>query len=123
VPPTPIPTLVPATLPPATPTEAAPSGGETPAAVEPPASPAELVEVGQGVYEQNCAVCHNLTDETLVGPGLAGLFDLDQLPNGQPVNDENLAEWITNGGGAMPAVPLPNDELEALIAFLHDATE
>jgi mono/diheme cytochrome c family protein len=81
------------------------------------------VQAGEQVFEANCAVCHNLTAETKVGPGLAGLFEREQLPNGNPVTDENLREWIANGGGAMPAVPLSQDELAQVIAFLHEATQ
>jgi hypothetical protein len=58
-----------------------------------------------------------------VGPGLTGLFDREALPNGNLVNEENLAEWITNGGGAMPGVALADDQMAALIAFLIESTE
>ena len=114
--PTPIPTLAPATLPAATTAPEATTGGE-------PSSPEDLVQAGSQQFEQNCAVCHNLTTEMKVGPGLAGLFDLDQLPNGNPVNDENLKSWILSGGGAMPGVPLTEEQLNAVVAFLKDATQ
>jgi mono/diheme cytochrome c family protein len=125
--PTPIRTLYPATLPavvtqPPSGIEAA--GGEQTA--EPGGAPGggdAAVQAGEQVFEANCAVCHNLTAETKVGPGLAGLFEREQLPNGNPVTDENLREWIANGGGAMPAVPLSQDELAQVIAFLHEATQ
>jgi cytochrome c len=114
--PTAIPTLAPATLPAATPTPAVGAGGE-------PTSPVDPVEAGSQVFEQACAVCHNLTAETRVGPGLAGLFNRDQLPNGNPVNEENLKEWIVTGGGAMPGLPLTEEQLTAVVAFLKDATQ
>jgi mono/diheme cytochrome c family protein len=79
--------------------------------------------LGQEVFQANCSVCHNLNAETKVGPGLAGLFDRAELPNGNPVSDENLKTWIENGGGAMPGVPLPENELEALIVYLENATK
>jgi mono/diheme cytochrome c family protein len=123
--PTPIPTLVPATLPPVAPTES-PSGGEVmptePAGGEPPDT-TDLIQAGSQVFETSCAPCHNLTAETKVGPGLAGLYDRDQLPNGMPVSDENLGEWIRNGGGAMPGLPLTDEQLAQVIAFLKDATQ
>ena len=119
--PTPIRTLYPATLPHVVPPP--PSGTEVAGGDETPEAGDPTVQAGGQVFEQNCAVCHNLTAETKVGPGLAGLFDLDQLPNGNPVTDENLQEWITNGGGAMPGVPLSQDELDQVIAFLHEATQ
>jgi mono/diheme cytochrome c family protein len=80
-------------------------------------------EPGQQVFEVNCSVCHNLNDELKIGPGLAGLFDLTELPNGDPVSDETLGEWITTGGGAMPGVSLAAGDLETLITYLHNATK
>jgi mono/diheme cytochrome c family protein len=109
--PTPIPTLISATL---------------PADYDPPTPPpigAGDAEAGAQVFETYCSVCHSLTAEAGVGPGLAGLFDRDMLPNDQPIGDENLAEWISTGGGAMPGVPLSEGEVEQLIAFLREATQ
>ncbi len=116
--PTPIPTLIPATLPPQ-PTATPPS---TPATEAPPPTPA-TTDQGADLFNDNCSFCHDLGAETKVGPGLAGVFDRDKLPNGQPVNDDALKEWIRTGGGAMPGIPLQDDELEALIAFLKEATK
>ncbi len=117
--PTPIPTLAPATLPVPLPTE--------PAA---PVAPGETApatgggsEAGAQVFEQTCSVCHNLTNEAKVGPGLAGLFELDALPNGNPVDDQNLREWIRTGGGAMPGMPLTDEQLSDVVAFLKEATQ
>ncbi len=125
--PTPIRTLYPATLPavvtqPPSGTQVA-EGDETPEAGGEAGPGDATVLAGEQVFEQNCAVCHNLTAETKVGPGLAGLFERDQLPNGERVTDDNLRVWITNGGGQMPPVPLPEDELNAVIVFLHQATQ
>ena len=44
-------------------------------------------------------------------------------PGGQEVDAEGLADWIRNGGGGMPGVPLADDEMEALIVFLEQATQ
>jgi mono/diheme cytochrome c family protein len=115
--PTPIPTLAPATLP-----------VEAEATTAPQATPTTGGEdrstgTGAQVFEQNCSACHNLTAEAKVGPGLAGLFGKDALPNGDSVNEENLKGWIRNGGGAMPGFLLPDDQLEVLISFMRDATQ
>jgi mono/diheme cytochrome c family protein len=106
--PTPIPTLIPATMP----AESAPTQG---ASTE--------TDPGSGIFDANCSVCHNLTSETKVGPGLAGLFDRSELPNGNPFNEENLKGWIRTGGGVMPSFSFQDNELEALVAFLEDATK
>ncbi len=121
--PTPIPTLAPATLPAATATEPSPEGGVTPAETGMPGEGTGLVDAGGAVFEQHCVVCHNLTAELKVGPGLAGLFEVDQLPSGEPFSEENLRLWIRSGGGAMPGVPLDDADMDALIAFLQDATK
>jgi mono/diheme cytochrome c family protein len=117
--PTPIPTLAPATMPATEATQPPAQTGPAPTAAE----GEDLVEAGNQVFQQNCAFCHNLTAEALVGPGLAGLFELDALPNGNPVNDENLREWILQGGGAMPPIALDDAELDQVIAFLREATQ
>jgi mono/diheme cytochrome c family protein len=117
--PTPIPTLPPATLPVSEATE--PPAQTGPAPTE--GDGGGLVEAGQQVFQQNCAACHNLTAEAKVGPGLAGIFQKETLPNGSTMNEENLGEWILQGGGAMPPVPLNDDQLDQVIAFLKEATQ
>ena len=89
----------------------------------PPEPSQSMADLGSQVYSTNCAVCHNLDATQKVGPGLAGMFDKEALPNGNPITDDNLKEWIQQGGGAMPGVPLPDDELKALITFLEGATQ
>jgi mono/diheme cytochrome c family protein len=116
--PTPIPTLAPATMPVQTATQP-PAAGETAS----PGPTADLVQAGSQVFQQNCAGCHNLTAERKVGPGLAGLFSLSSLPNGNPFNEANLEDWIRTGGRGMPGFSLPDDQMAALIAFLKDATK
>jgi len=106
--PTPIPTLIPATLP-----------------AGPVATVAAQSQSGGGVaiFNTNCSGCHNLTAETKVGPGLGPLFTLAKLPNGKPVNDDNLKQWIHTGGGAMPGFSsLTDDQLNQLLAYLKGAT-
>ncbi|MCP4537928.1 MAG: cytochrome c [Chloroflexi bacterium] len=114
--PTPIPTLPPATLP-AEPAVAPPANEQT--------ETTETTETVDGAqaFDTNCSACHDLSAETKIGPGLAGLFDKETLPDDQPVDDENLKQWILTGGGAMPGMALENDELDALVAFLRDATQ
>lgn len=104
--PTSIPTLIPATLP-----------AEAGSASQPGAGPEE--HPGAAIFDASCLACHNLTAERKVGPGLAGLFERDALPSGNPVTDENLREWIRNGGGAMPGIPLSDSDLDTLLGFLH----
>jgi mono/diheme cytochrome c family protein len=85
-----------------------------------PAGPSS--DQGQVIFSGQCAVCHSLTDEQMVGPGLAGLFDLDTLPDGNAFSEENLKDWILNGGGEMPGFALSEGDMEALILYLKEAT-
>ncbi len=95
---------------------------ETLGSVSSIATPAPDTSAGAAVFEANCAVCHNLTAETKVGPGLAGLFGRSALPNGEPVDEDNLRDWIRKGGGAMPGIKLEDEALDDLIAYLKEAT-
>ena len=91
---------------------------------------------GQQVFATtDCAACHTTNDQKLVGPGLAGLFKpggpklpagvdyKGNLPNGKPINEQNVAEWIKTGGigkiGQMPAhTTLTPEQMTDLIAYL-----
>ena len=84
--------------------------------------PAEEANAGQTVFRTRCASCHYLTDMQQVGPGLAGLFNLETLPDGQAFSEEALVSWIVQGGGAMAGVSLSADEIAILIPYLREAT-
>ena len=103
-------------------TEAPPEPTPTEVKVEPTSVPGEGDAGGKQVFTARCASCHYLSDLDQVGPGLAGLFSLESLSNGEPFSEQALADWILNGGGAMPGQKLNQEELDALIAFLRDAT-
>ena len=81
-------------------------------------------DLSNDTFDTVCAACHNLTSELKVGPGLAGLFDREELPSGKPVNDENLIDWIHTGGGIMPGFPnIEGEQLDSLVGFLKEATK
>jgi len=110
---------------------------------DPNANPVDAAGV---VFRQNCASCHNMNSAKLVGPGLGGLYQPggtvaygEQLPNGKPVNDENVKEWIRLGtvpfqdqhipsldGEEYPVMPgfpqLSEEQLNQLVLWLrvHD---
>jgi mono/diheme cytochrome c family protein len=105
-----------ATAPPTEEPEAKP--GDTPQVATAP------VVVSNETFDTVCFACHNLTSEQKVGPGLAGLFDREELPSGKPVNDENLIDWIHTGGGIMPGFPnIEGEQLDSLVGFLKEATK
>lgn len=84
---------------------------------------------GEQIFKTgDCVACHTTTDQKLVGPGLKGVMDGkgpygDKLPNGKPLNDTNMAEWIKIGGvgkiGQMPGHPdMSAEQLADLVAYL-----
>ncbi len=95
--------------------------------IAPPTAPPS--PPGVYVFKTNgCAGCHATTDQTLVGPGLWGLMagsgaNNGTLPNGKPINDTTVSEWIRVGGlavgGQMPGFAgLSDQDMRDLIAYL-----
>ena len=41
------------------------------------------------------------------------------MPSGAPPTDERLTQVILHGHGTMPATQLSEDQLRALLAYLH----
>ena len=75
---------------------------------------------GKEVFDQ-CSVCHNAdSTEKKIGPGLKGLFKMDKLVNGKPVNEANVRALINEGGNGMPAYKdiLSDQEKDNVIAYL-----
>lgn len=74
---------------------------------------------GKQLFESNCATCHAIDDKKIVGPGLKGIYSKSTLPNGKPVNDANLAQWMKTGDTQMPGNPAINVQDEAnIISYL-----
>lgn len=85
--------------------------------------------------KEQCPMCHTITQDSLVGPGLAGLFSehgptlpvgIDyqgMLPNGRPRTDEHVSDWIRVGGsgkiGFMLGHQLSDAEMADLLAYLR----
>ncbi|KAB8144082.1 cytochrome c [Chloroflexia bacterium SDU3-3] len=94
-----------------------------------------LVDRGESIYRVRCMSCHATTTASGIGPGLAGLYQpggpvlpsgVDyggKLPNGEPITDEALGAFIRQGGsfqiGTMVGVPITDEELRALIAYMR----
>lgn len=87
-----------------------------------PPGPGETGGVtGQGVFRDNCRVCHYPdSTRTKVGPGLKGLFNLKTSPvRGFQMNEANVITQIKHGGTVMPPYAhLTDSELRALIEYL-----
>lgn len=104
-----------------------PGGGPTatPAATATPA-PADPA-AGQTLFAANCAACHNLTSETLVGPGLAGIATTAaNRVSGQSAEDylrisiKSPGEFLVEGYGPImpPFSSLGEAGIEDLVAYL-----
>jgi len=71
---------------------------------------------------RGCAHCH-FTDskETKVGPGLAGLFQLDKLPmSGREVTEENVRKQLVDPYKNMPSFAdrLTEQQIDQIISYL-----
>ncbi len=79
---------------------------------------------GQEIYFYKCWVCHN-TYTREAGSPAPTLKDLYQRPvmlSGQPMNDENLANKIRDGGPGMPGYrySLTDQDIRDLVAFFRE---
>ena len=75
---------------------------------------------GAQVFHDYCARCHNpTTTRGKKGPGLQALTKVKEMPSGAPPTDERLLFTIRHGHGMMQPVSVPDDELAALLAYLH----
>jgi mono/diheme cytochrome c family protein len=80
---------------------------------------------GKEVFEANCAICHEITDEAKVGPGLKGISKKGphKLSDGTERKDSSpatLRKQVVEGGGAMPPVGagLSEKEVDDVVAYL-----
>ena len=92
----------------------------------PPADP--LRQRGQQVFAARCAECHVIRGTDAAGtrgPDLTHLASRRKLGAGVHDNNRaNLAGWTTDAqsmkpGNQMPSIPLPEQDLEALLAYLE----
>jgi mono/diheme cytochrome c family protein len=75
---------------------------------------------GAAVFQAKCARCHYpTTTSSLHGPGLQALTKIKSMPSGAPPTDERLTDVVLHGRGMMPATPLPDEQLQDLLAYLH----
>lgn len=89
------------------------------AAQTPPATAAGNAGQGKQLFASNCASCHSVGTDKVVGPGLKGIFHKDKLPNGQTLTDANVGQWIKTGDASMPGNPaLNSSDLANLVAYL-----
>jgi streptogramin lyase/mono/diheme cytochrome c family protein len=75
---------------------------------------------GENIYWHKCFVCHNQYQKS--APPLEGLFKLDALVDGSPVNDQTVTKQIKEGGSGMPALgtTLSDSDIADVVSYLHD---
>jgi Cytochrome c. len=74
---------------------------------------------GAAVYQMHCARCHRPNDtHPLNGPGLQAITKVNAMPSGAPPTDERMTAVILRGRGMMPGTPLPDGQLQDLLAYL-----
>ncbi|GAB4211144.1 MAG: hypothetical protein OHK0022_45340 [Roseiflexaceae bacterium] len=94
---------------------------------------------GGQLFSRRCIACHATNRSAGVGPGMAGLFAPGgpsrapaadygpNLPNGQPINEANVALLIRTGvrgkAGYMPPSGLDDQQLADLIAYLKTLSD
>lgn len=103
------------------------NGGEATAQVD-----QAVLDAGKSLYENNCAQCHSLYEEKVVGPGFAGVFE-------RTPGEEWMKQWIINSQAliqdgdeyavnifneynqqVMPNFKLTDDEFASLFAYMKN---
>jgi mono/diheme cytochrome c family protein len=77
---------------------------------------------GRQVFNSTCDACHAASSQVnRGGPGLAGLYKREKLPNGNAINDRNVDQWIRNGNQHMLGYKnqISEEQMRNLIAYLR----
>ena len=78
--------------------------------------PAAMLSAGQSAFLQNCAFCHGKD----TGGGESGPDLTRSKLVADDVEGSKIGPVVRNGQGAMPKFAVSNEELSALVAFIHD---
>jgi cytochrome c oxidase cbb3-type subunit 3 len=86
-----------------------------------PAGDPALVARGQQLYAVNCQFCHgaDLRGGDSGGPNLLRSQLLFNDQEGELIGPLIVGGSQTQGGGMMPAIPLPGSDVQAVAAYLH----
>ena len=100
------------------PTQGSPASQKPPQTVTPQTYPPELVQQGQGLFAASCAFCHGrdtMGGET--GPDLTRSALV-----AEDVRGDKISTVIKNGrpDKGMPPQSLPDADIAAIVAFIHD---
>lgn len=100
---------------------AAAQGPATFPAQQRPAGDPALIARGQQLYSVNCLFCHgaDLRGGDSGGPNLLRSQMLFNDQEGELIGPLIVGGSQTQGGGMMPAIPLPGNDVQAVAAYLH----
>jgi mono/diheme cytochrome c family protein len=82
----------------------------------------KIVGKGEELFSQRCAFCHSKdSTDTIVGPGLKGLFSLEAFPVSRlPATRESVQHLLKKPYKDMPAFDqLKREEITALLDYLE----
>ena len=75
---------------------------------------------GAQFFQSYCSECHYPDKmQGKRGPGLQALTKLKSMPSGAPPSDERITQTILHGHGIMQPIPVPQEDLQPLLAYLH----
>ena len=75
---------------------------------------------GAQVFQSYCSQCHYPDKmQGKRGPGLQALTKLKSMPSGAPPSDERITQTILHGHGMMQPIPVSQEDLQPLLAYLH----
>jgi mono/diheme cytochrome c family protein len=111
----------------AAPQATASSGGSSEPAATATTAPAADPAVGQTVFAGNCAACHSVTDQQIVGPGLGGVATRAATREAGLSAEEYITKSIKDPNsfvveGFAPIMPaltnLSDGDVQNLVAYL-----
>ncbi|MBI3949275.1 MAG: PD40 domain-containing protein [Acidobacteria bacterium] len=75
------------------------------------------VERGKRVFQTQCSLCHKISEESSVGPGLKGILRGPSFPTTSEA--AKYLKLVLQGLPGMPKIPLAEDEMNDLLAYLR----
>ncbi|MFH0725394.1 MAG: DUF2231 domain-containing protein [Pseudomonadota bacterium] len=82
------------------------------------------VRKGEVLFSQRCAFCHSIdSTDTVVGPGLKGLFSAEQFSVSQlPATPESVRQLLKKPFKDMPSFDqLTSEEIDAILVYLQNS--
>lgn len=106
------------------------SGADAPAAASAGSADAGVIDAGSTLFKTNCAQCHSVGDEVVVGPGLKNIHKtrsegwlIKWIRNSsaliQSGDKDAIAIYEKYGKQQMPSFALSDDEIKSMITYIE----